>query len=329
MVVAIMIFIQVVLGGITRLTGSGLSIVRWEIVTGVIPPMSDAQWHDALHAYLDTPQGKLNRPDCICDFKTIYLWEWGHRMWGRLIGLALIIPFAVLVIRRKLSGQMLRKTLLAIGLVVAIGVFGWLMVRSGLIARPSVSPYMLALHMGLTMITLSFILWLALSQFSIKTVTPPQPKLRQLAIAVTVVIGVQIVFGALMSGMKGATVATDWPLMNGKIIPPALNVDVRLVHFTHRLLAYTLFVMIIWQAISAVRSSSLARGVKRHLAGGMTFMVILQSVLGILTLDAARTGEIPLDRALTHQALGVLMLLSMMFAIYRLRPIPLTESTIE
>ena len=319
-----MIFVQIILGGITRLTESGLSIVRWDLITGIVPPLNEDQWLTEFERYQETPHAIAFNPDmCMCDFKTIFMWEWAHRLWGRMIGLVFIIPFVIFLARRMMSRALIGRTLVALALGAAIGVFGWIMVKSGLVAEPMVSPYLLAVHMGLAIITLSYVLWLALLQLVWKT-SESYPGLRRWAIAVAILIGVQIIFGALMSGTEAARFYTTWPTMNGKIIPAnILDFDsgyypVTFIQFTHRLIGYALVIMIALLAIKAIRSS-VERSVKMHIAVGMSFMVVLQIALGVLTLAGTRTGTIPIDRALAHQALGVIMLMSMVYVVYRLR----------
>jgi cytochrome c oxidase assembly protein subunit 15 len=172
--------------------------------------------------------------------------------------------------------------------------------------------------MGLTIITLSYVWILALSQLVWKT-AEPQPALRIWAIPVTLLIGVQIILGSLMSGMQAASVATDWPLMNGRLLPPLiLGNEARFVHFSHRLVAYTLVVLIAVLAVKALRTD-VERSVKLQLGLGMSLMVLLQVTLGVLVLRGTTVDGVPLDRAIVHQALGVVMLLSMTYTVNRLR----------
>lgn len=325
LVITGMIFIQVMLGGVTRLTESGLSIVRWEVATGIIPPLTDEAWEEALNDYLQTPHGMRTRPDCICDFKEIYMWEWAHRLWGRLIGLALIIPFVVLVVRRKIESKLLRHIAAVICLVVAIGVLGWYMVRSGLIDRPMVSPYMLAAHLGLSLFTLAYALWLALKQLSWKSATPVPKVFRTLVMALTMALFVQLILGALMSGTRAAFFYTTWPGMNGEIIPTRLfdfgtgYYPVTFIQFFHRLLAYLIAVAVVVLAVMISRFGKLERGLETFIVIGLPLAVGVQITLGILTLRGAQTGVIPIDRALGHQALGVLLLLSFIYILHKLR----------
>lgn len=328
-----MIFVQVVVGGITRLTGSGLSITRWEIVTGTLPPLNAQEWEEAFDLYRATPQyQKINEGMSMSDFKFIYFWEYIHRLWARLMGFVFIIPFAIFYFRGQLDKPLLRKLGIVFLLAVLVASFGWIMVASGLIERPWVNAYKLTMHLSLALILFSYLLWTTFQ------VIQPRPEvfhnelLKKAGIALLAVTAVQIVLGGIMSGMKAGLYYPSWPDMNGAIVPAILlessqwNVEnfvnydsstfmPALVQVLHRFTAYALTVMVLWFVYKGFQQVR-----KRQFRLGLTLlitMLIIQVLLGIFTLVNS-IGIIPVGLGVMHQAGALLLLGAVLFVNYQM-----------
>lgn len=328
----VMIFIQVMIGGITRLTGSGLSITKWEIVTGSIPPMTSEQWEKEFSIYKTTPQYiEINEGMEMGSvfesgtFKFIYFWEWIHRFWARIMGLVFLFPFLLFVYKKSFSNALLRRLLVVVGLAALAAGFGWIMVASGLIERPWVNAYKLSIHLTIAFILFIYLFntYLRYTHDEIEVVQSKEIRWLRNSIAFFVVIlWVQIFLGGIMSGMKAAVIYPSWPDMNGEFIPQVLtninNYNVEnvlqydrnewmpaMVQFTHRMTGYILFVLgfvIIYYGVFKVRISNINKS-------SMVFisLLITQVVLGIVTLINSK-GSIPLLYGVSHQvcALGLL-----------------------
>jgi len=315
----VMIYLMVLIGGITRLTGSGLSIVEWKVISGIIPPMSEEGWRETFEKYQQFPQyQKLNSSMDLAAFKTIYWWEYIHRLWGRLIGLVFFIPFVVFLIQRKLNKSLIKKLLFAMLLGGLQAALGWIMVKSGLVDKPWVSPYRLSAHLLLALFLHCYLLWLSLELLISKRGMAPDKPLFQLSKWITALLGIQIFFGGLMSGLKAGLFYPTFPTMNGQWIPDelwsitvqaniveALFENVATVQFIHRFIAYALTILIIifW---FKVKKSSLPSMVKKasHL---LLAILVIQFLLGVFTIINS-IGNIPLTLALLHQAGAVLLL---------------------
>ncbi len=330
-----MIFIQVILGGITRLTGSGLSITRWEIVTGTLPPMNQAAWEEAFDLYKESPQyQQMNEGMSLSQFKQIYFWEWFHRLWARTMGFVFLLPFLWFLRKKYLDREYLIKTLAVFVLGGLVGVFGWLMVKSGLADRPMVSPYRLAVHLVLALATMGYAFWLALELLRGKQGSGMSRPLFRMSAWITGLLVVQVIFGALLSGMHGAMFYPTWPNMGGSFVPAALRdpgswslasfahfdkelFPIAFVHFTHRMIAYLAVIVITWFLLRASR---------QPLAGAVRFMLWLiplllaaQVLLGIYTVLGS-VGHIPVALGVLHQANGILLLFSFLYLNFLLRP---------
>ncbi len=328
----IMVFIQVMIGGITRLTGSGLSITKWEIVTGSIPPMSAEQWEKEFSIYKTTPQYiEINEGMEMGSvfesgtFKFIYFWEWIHRFWARIMGLVFLFPFLFWVYNKSFSNTILRRLLVVVGLAALAAGFGWIMVASGLIERPWVNAYKLSIHLTIAFILFIYLFntYLEYTRDEIELVQSREIRWLRNAIAFFVVIlWMQIFLGGMMSGMKAAVVFPSWPDMNGKFIPQVLtnidnyNVDnvlqydqnewmPAMVQFTHRMTAYILLVLgfvIVYYGLIRVKISSINKSSIVFIS-----LLITQMLLGIVTVVNSK-GSIPLLYGVFHQvfALGLL-----------------------
>jgi heme a synthase len=325
-----MLIIQVLLGGITRLTGSGLSITEWKPIMGAMPPMNEAEWQRAFHGYQQIAQYKyLNQYFTLSDFKFIFFWEWFHRLWARLIGVAFLIPFIYFIIKGYFKNWMVVPLVILFLLGALQGAIGWIMVQSGLNDNDLyVSHIRLAVHFMAAMVLICYALI-----FGLKLSVEPRNRIKQQrllngAILLTALIFVQLVFGAFMAGLKAATVAPTWPDINGMIVPAGmfngsfLNNAVHdkiTIHFIHRTLAYVIAILIFvwWLAARRISYSGPFNKVK-NLA---VFFVIVQVGLGILTvLSSTKLGHGSFGAfewfAQLHQLTGMLLLLNMVAVIY-------------
>ncbi|OAE97404.1 heme A synthase [Bradyrhizobium centrolobii] len=311
--VAVLIALMVLVGGATRLTESGLSIVEWKPVTGTMPPLSAAQWTDAFEAYKKIPQYReLNAGMTLSEFKEIFWWEWSHRLLGRFIGVAYLLPFLFFLWRGGLSGELRRRLWFLFALGGLQGAVGWWMVASGLSERIEVSQYRLATHLVLALLIFAGIVWTVRRLAERRPIVAPV-RLRLTSALLVVVTFVQIYFGALVAGLRAGRAYNTWPEIDGAFIPSAdrlwfetpwwrnLFDNVLTVQFEHRMTAYALFVLAALHAFDAVRSRA------GSAAGGALWLfaaVSLQAVLGILTL----LNQVPIGLALAHQAVAIAVL---------------------
>lgn len=311
--VALLIVAMVVVGGATRLTESGLSITEWKPVTGVIPPLSAADWQAEFDRYKTIPQYEaLNRGMGLDGFKRIYWWEWAHRLLGRLVGIAFLLPFLNFVITGAVRGRLLARCLGLFALGGLQGAVGWWMVASGLVHRTSVSPYRLAVHLTLACIILAATVAVA------RTLVParegPSAPLRQRATAVALValVLVQVFAGGLVAGLDAGLAFNTWPLMDGSFVPSLeqlgaarpwwrnLFENALTVQFDHRMIAYGLWTLALLHAVDTRRSRA-GRG-----AAGLLVLVSAQAGLGIATLLL----HVPLPIALAHQLGATVVLIA-------------------
>ncbi len=314
--IALLIALMVVVGGATRLTDSGLSITEWQLISGAIPPLSEAQWLVAFEKYRQIPEYELvNRGMTLAEFKVIYWWEWGHRFLGRFIGFAFFIPFAFFWLRGDLPAGSKPKLTVALALGALQGALGWYMVQSGLIDRVDVSQYRLAAHLGLAVVLFAYVFWLALGMRQWRP--EPQSGLGQpavFAVALTGLIFLQIVMGAFVAGLDAGQGYNTWPLMDGAIIPDGLVAatpawrnlfeNAMTVQFTHRMLAYLIVLLSILYLVVLLRKAH--EGPLAVSAGLMVLIVVVQAALGVMTL----LYQVPISLALCHQV-GALVLLAL------------------
>ena len=312
--VAALIAAMVLVGGATRLTESGLSIVEWKPVTGALPPFSEAEWTQAFDAYKTIPQyHQMNAGMSLGEFKAIFWWEWSHRLLGRVIGVAYLLPFLWFLWRGVLGGELKRRLWGIFALGGLQGAVGWWMVASGLSVRVEVSQYRLATHLVLALLIFAGIVW-TLRRLG---ETPPSVAPSRLKIGAVVLLAltfVQLYFGALVAGLRAGKIFNTWPDIDGGFIPSAARLffdtpwwrnlfeNTLTVQFEHRMVAYTLLVLAALHAVDAVRS----RAGRAAIAGALWFLgvVTLQATLGIFTL----LNQAPMDLALTHQAVAIIVL---------------------
>jgi cytochrome c oxidase assembly protein subunit 15 len=312
--VAVLIAVMVLVGGATRLTESGLSIVEWKPVTGTLPPLNEAQWTQAFEGYKTIPQYReLNAGMTLSEFKTIFWWEWSHRLLGRVIGAVYLLPFLYFLWRGALRGELRRRLWLIFALGALQGAVGWWMVASGLSQRTEVSQYRLATHLVLALVIFASIVW------TLRRMTErPQPvvaaRLKITGVALLALTFVQLYFGALVAGLRAGRLYNTWPEIDGAFIPSAARLwfeepwwrnlfdNTLTVQFEHRMTAYALLALAVVHAVDATISRA-----GTAVVGGAWWLVAaitLQAVLGILTL----LHQVPIDLALAHQAVAIVVL---------------------
>lgn len=216
----IMVFFQIVIGGITRLTGSGLSITKWEIVTGTLPPFTESAWEAEFDLYKETPQyAKINEGMSLSEFKFIYFWEYFHRLWARLMGFVFAIPLFFFWRQGYIDKPLGKRLGIIFCMAGIVASFGWIMVASGLIDRPWVNAYKLTMHLSLALILFSYLIW-TLFKVSQPDVSVFHTSVLKSGISVFVgLLVIQIILGGLMSGMRAALFYPEWPLMSGQYVP--------------------------------------------------------------------------------------------------------------
>ncbi|MDO9587100.1 MAG: COX15/CtaA family protein [Brevundimonas sp.] len=310
-VCAVLVFAMVVVGGVTRLTGSGLSITEWKPIMGALPPMNAADWSEAFEKYRAIPQyAQVNAGMSLAEFQGIFWWEWAHRLLGRLIGAAFALPFAAFMILRQMPRRLILRCAVLLGLGGLQGLIGWWMVSSGLSERVDVAPERLAVHLGLALLIFMGLIWTGLEAWNGESHNRTPVVWSRGAAVLLGAIFVQCLLGGLVAGAKAGFVYTDWPLMNGTVLAPvdwsagglAFLHDQALVQFNHRIGAYALLVGGTVYAVQAWRWR-LAEG-----SGAAAFAVAaalwLQALLGIATLMNAT----PLWLGALHQAGAALVL---------------------
>jgi len=329
----IMLIGQVILGGITRLTGSGLSITRWDVITGVIPPLNAEEWLQSFELYKQTPQfHKINSSFTIQDFKFIYFWEYFHRLWVRSLGFIFLIPFIIFLIKKKIDFYLVKRLALVVVLTILTASAGWIMVKSGLVNRPWVNAYKLTIH---------FMLAILVIVAMVKTVAdvylygvPRFNKGKSMVFFVIVVAFLQMIFAGLIAGMRAGLYYPSWPDMNGEFIPDVLkhtknwnwgnmiNYDSylfapALIQFTHRTLAYLLLGLTL---VLFYKLKDKLNSLSKKWLNLTVILVFVQIVLGVLTVLNVQ-GKIPLFLGVSHQLVGLLYFMGLLFLYYSIRKI--------
>ncbi len=324
-----MIMIQVLLGGITRLTESGLSITEWNPVTGTLPPLNEAAWQAEFDKYKITDQFKyIHQNFSLSDFKFIFFWEWFHRVWARLLGIVFLAGFVYFIVKKKFSKQMITPMVILFVLGALQGAIGWIMVKSGLVPEKYfVGHVELTTHFIAAMGLLCYTLWFALS-----LLIKPEQKiinttLQKWMLIILVVLVLQLVYGAFMAGLKAAVSAPTWPDINGSIIPADMgemepwsknllsnNIT---IHFIHRSLAYLLLVLITaWYFKAAAVKENILFGKWRV---RILLVVVLQAVLGVLTVLNATSDSKLILFGVLHQFTAMLLLICVTVLLYLCR----------
>lgn len=325
--VAALVFAMIVVGGATRLTDSGLSITEWQPIIGAIPPLNEAHWLEAFEKYKLIPEyEQVNKGMSLEAFKAIYWWEWSHRFLGRFIGIAFALPLLAFWLLRKIPQGMGGKLVGVLALGGLQGVIGWYMVKSGLADRVDVSHYRLALHLGTAFVILGALIWLAgetrRPAHAIRLETVGGRHVRLAAILVLTLF-VQVLLGALVAGLKAGLTYNTWPLMDGHMIPGGLlsmspwylNVfeNVTTVQFDHRMMAYLVAIIAVWQLITL---RGVDDGALQLSASAVVVAIAAQIGLGIATLLLAQ-GQIPIGLGLAHQGGAAIVFAAAVWHLHR------------
>lgn len=318
--VAALVAVIVIVGGITRLTESGLSITEWKPVTGAIPPLSEADWQAEFAAYQRIPQYiQVNGPAgmTLADYKVIYFWEWAHRLLARLVGFAFALPLAWFWIKRQIPAGYKPRLLLLLALGGMQGFIGWWMVSSGLSQDVKVSHLRLATHLMVALLTLSALIWTALDLRALARNAGPA-RMSWFSATVLAMLALQLIYGALMAGLRAGALAPDWPMMQGKLFPAgidwsqglghALVSDPYLVHFIHRWWGWVAAAALIVMARHLRRAGQRPISIAIHVAFGT------QLVLGIATVMSG----VALWLAVLHQLTGAALLAATVWGAHRL-----------
>ncbi|MFN7593425.1 MAG: COX15/CtaA family protein [Bacteroidota bacterium] len=315
----IMIFFQIIIGGITRLTGSGLSITEWDVIMGSFPPIQENDWLVLFDKYKQFPQYKIMNTEMnLSGFKTIFWWEYIHRLWARLFALVFIIPFIYFIYKKWLNNKLIVHLSLLFILGGAQGLIGWIMVKSGLKDNPWVNPLNLSFHLMMALFVYAYLLQIVSSYKRIKLSSPGVRFILQLNLLIGL-LTLQIFYGALMAGHKAALFYPTWPTIGSEWIPSAMNTytpawlnlfeNKALIHFIHRGLAYILLIAFIafWFHYRNHIISEL-----RNWLQAVPILVLVQVLLGIITVISS-LGHIPALWGVLHQATAILLLTVMLY----------------
>ena len=321
-----LVFIMVVVGGITRLTNSGLSMTDWHLVTDTFPPLTDAKWDETFEQYKKFPEYQkvnIHNDFTLSDYKFIYFWEWFHRFIGRVIGLAFIIPFVYFLIKKKIDKMTLQKCYILLGMGALQGFFGWFMVKSGLVDNPDVSHFRLALHLTFAFLTFAYTLWVALDLIypERKEIIIPMRKIARL---VLILLLVQIIYGGFVAGLNAGLIHNHWPMMSdGQWLHDSVLLEkdswlLRLtegksgVQFVHRTMAYVVvasIVFLFYRSRQFSLNSQQQNGIQV-----MLVITFIQFALGVFTL----LYSVPLTLGLLHQIVAFSLLASTTYTLHRL-----------
>ena len=331
LVCCFLVFAMVVLGGVTRLTGSGLSMVRWAPLSGAIPPITAAAWEAEFNHYQQSPEfQKVNHQMTVNEFKTIFYVEYFHRLLGRAIGLVFLVPFLVFLWRGRIRRALIPKLSLVFVLGGLQGLLGWYMVKSGLVDVPRVSPYRLTAHLIVAVAIYAYLFWTALGLLREcsyhSTVSSPSRG----AIGITAMIVVTILSGGFVAGLKAGHAFNTFPLMAGQWIPPGYRVaepfwlnffeTIPAVQFNHRWLAITTFVLVLLFALRAWRDDALR--MHRAAVGVLAMLALIQVSLGISTLVL----HVPVVLAAAHQGAALALLTAALYVVFITRYLAGAES---
>ena len=306
---AVMVLVMMLIGAITRLTESGLSMVEWRPLIGALPPLSEAEWQRIFDLYRQTSEYQIdNAGMSLGEFKTIFWWEYIHRLWGRLIGLVYFAPFVVFIVMRRIPAGYLGHLILLLFLGGLQGLIGWWMVKSGFVDRTDVSQYRLAVHLGMAFFILGYLLWLVMGLlWPVPVDQDAAPRgFRRLGAWCHAIIFFTVFSGALVAGLNAGLLHNDWPFMTGALIPEGLGVlepiwlnlfeNETTVQFDHRLLAYATLAIV---TLTWWRSRTIALSRRARLSvTALTVAVWVQASIGISTLVLL----VPLPLAVLHQA---------------------------
>jgi cytochrome c oxidase assembly protein subunit 15 len=313
----ILIFLIVAVGGLTRLTDSGLSITEWELFKGILPPLSDEKWIFYFDEYKKIPEyTEINYNMTLSEFKVIYYWEYGHRILARLIGLFSILPLIYLFLKYKNERKNIYKYFLIFILICFQGFLGWFMVKSGLVNNTDVSHYRLALHLSVALLIISLVYWFLISNLNIKKFLVKIPN-RILNIFLILIV-IQIIFGAFLAGLDGGLLYNTWPDMNGFVMPSDVILkdlfaldstnNPSVIQFYHRKIAYVIFLFLIY-----LNYLFLKKGMDYKIFIILNLAILFQIALGIITL----LSGVKISYASLHQLGSILVLTSVITLVYK------------
>jgi len=330
----VMVFFQVIVGGVTRLTESGLSITEWKPIKGVIPPLNHEEWNAEFELYKQKVQYKtINEGMTLSEFKWIFFWEYFHRFWARFMGFVFIIPFAFFVWKKWFDKDLQKKIAVLFLWGGLIGLYGWIMVKSGL-TGVYVPPVHLSIHLILALSLFAYLIYMTLSVYRpMYSLRNPKSGIQNFAFLILFILFLQIFLGGIVSGMKAGLAYPTWPDMNGEIIPSALfNQKATatgfttynaqdfwgrtLIQFCHRLTAYVLVILVIVFCVKAWNVTD-----DKYYKLGLNLFppaVLLQAVIGIITVLNC-VGKIPVFYGVLHQAGAMLLIAVTVFVIFHLR----------
>ncbi len=322
----VLLFIMVMVGGITRLTNSGLSMTDWHLVTDTFPPLTEDKWVDAFEEYKKFPEYQkinIHNDFTLSDYKFIYFWEWFHRFIGRIIGMVFIIPFVYFLIKKRLDTETIKKCVVLLLMGGFQGFLGWFMVKSGLIDNPDVSHFRLSLHLTFAFITFAYTLWVALD-----LIYPTKNKvitsLRSIARVALVILLIQIIYGGFVAGLNAGLVHNHWPLMSdSQFIHDSVFIEQSSllknftegksgVQFVHRTFAYVVVAMMFLLYFKSRKHS--LNTLQQKGIYSLLIIVLIQFALGVFTL----LFHVPLWLGLAHQLVAFVLLSAMIFTLHRL-----------
>jgi cytochrome c oxidase assembly protein subunit 15 len=321
-----LVFIMVVVGGITRLTNSGLSMTDWHLVTDTFPPLTEAKWQEAFDQYKQFPEYQkinIHNDFTLSDYKFIYFWEWFHRFIGRIIGLVFIVPFFYFLLKKKIDKDTLNKCFVLLGMGALQGFFGWFMVKSGLVDNPDVSHFRLSLHLTFAFLTFAYTLWVALDLIYPDKKAPIVP-LKKIAQITLILLLLQIIYGGFVAGLNAGLIHNHWPMMSdGQFIHDSVFIEQKTlflnlvegksgVQFVHRTLAYVVVGFILFLYFKGKKHNLSAQ--QQNGLNALVAIVFLQFILGIYTL----LYLVPLWLGLFHQINAFFLLTAMTYTLHRL-----------
>ncbi|WP_020530526.1 COX15/CtaA family protein [Flexithrix dorotheae] len=322
---------MVIIGGITRLTHSGLSMVEWKLIMGSIPPLNEAEWMETFEKYKQTPEFKIKHSHfTLSEFKSIFFWEYFHRMIGRFIGIVFIVPFLYFLFNKRLSKPMFQKLLIVLAMGAFQGFLGWFMVKSGLVNRPDVSHYRLAAHLVTALILYCYTFWLALEVVFKRSMklSVSYAGIQKLLVAFGIILFVQITYGAFVAGLKAGLFYPTFPKMGSSWIPMAVSFgfqdsgfmsifeNIATVQLIHRYVAKILFVLVIVLWIKS-RKLELPNRLRFGI-NGLAITVMIQFLSGVFTLLL----KIPVSLGVFHQFGAIVLLTFSIFSYYHLKVEP-------
>jgi len=324
----LLVFLMVVVGGITRLTGSGLSITEWKPIMGAIPPLTDTDWNIAFEKYKQIPQyKKINHYFTLTDFKFIFFWEWLHRLLGRIMGVVFIIPFLYLKWKGSIDKSLNKALWLILGLGAFQGFLGWFMVSSGLSELTYVSHFRLADHLVTALIAFGFIFWTALNVYQKQTISSANHLLIKQWWLLFSLLLLQIIYGAFVAGLHAGFEINSWPLMNGKLFfTESFSEDNWFLNFinnkagvqiVHRYIAYLILALTLWWAYKLKNENKQYR----IAACWLNAMVILQFILGVITILFVNRKDFTVIIGVLHQCGAFALFTTYIYALHKIKTV--------